>query len=59
MLRRNNIGIGGEDGQAMLEYVLLTTVVVVLSISSYLTGWVQGIQGNLQMVLLLVSLPCP
>jgi len=51
--------MGGEDGQAMLEYVLLTTVVVVLSISSYLTGWVQGIQGNLQMVLLLVSLPCP
>lgn len=59
MPRRNNMAMGGEDGQAMLEYVLLTTVVVVLSISSYLTGWVQGIQSNLQMVLLLVSLPCP
>ena len=51
--------MGAEDGQAMLEYVLLTTVVVVLSMASYFTGWVQGIQSNLQMVLLLVSLPCP
>jgi len=47
-------------GQAMLEYVLLSTMVVIVGISAYSwTGWFQGIQGYMHDLLLNVALPIP
>lgn len=47
-------------GQAMLEYVLLSTMVVIAGISAYSwTGWFQGIQGYMHDMLRNVALPIP
>ncbi len=46
-------------GQAMVEYVLLTVLVVVGSMVMYVNGWVPDIRRQLHDVLAVVSLPFP
>jgi len=43
----------------MLEYALLTSVVLIAGISVYMTGWFEGVQNYLCDVLFIVSLPMP
>lgn len=56
MLRLN------DNGQAMLEYVLLNVLVVIagtgIAVFSW-TNWLGGIQGYLQDILANVTLPIP
>ncbi|NCC52767.1 MAG: hypothetical protein EOM20_16350 [Spartobacteria bacterium] len=48
-----------ESGQAMLEYALLTVIVVIASMASYMTGWMPGIRQQIHDILAVVSLPFP
>ncbi|OQA29861.1 MAG: hypothetical protein BWY59_00057 [Verrucomicrobia bacterium ADurb.Bin345] len=49
-----------NKGQAMLEYVLLTTLVVIAGLSTYTwTGWFDGIQDYMHDLLANVNLPIP
>ncbi len=61
MLKRktNNCSII-DKGQAMLEYALLSSLVVVAGIAFYtVSGWFEGIQNFLADLLLGISLPFP
>ncbi len=49
----------GTTGQAMLEYALLTSIVVVAGLAFYMTGWFEGVQNYVYDILLGVSLPLP
>ncbi len=59
-MQPNNKGWAGRIdvvGQAMLEYVLLTALVVVLGLVAYAFNWFKGVQDYIYDVLLGVSLP--
>jgi len=59
IIRKTAEGGMGRTGQAMLEYALLTSIVVVAGLSFYMTGWFEGVQNYVYDVLLGVSLPLP
>ena len=46
-------------GQAMLEYALLTVIVVVGSMATYVNGWLPDIRRLVHDVLAMVTLPFP
>ena len=59
VIRKAAEGGMGRTGQAMLEYALLTSIVVVAGLSFYMTGWFEGVRNYVYDVLLGVSLPLP
>lgn len=49
-----------QDGQAMLEYVLLTSLVVVASFAVYVRGsWFSAVQQVVHDALTVITLPIP
>ena len=48
-----------EDGQAMLEYSILSSMMVVATMVVYQSGWVFHMQENLRQTLVIIGLPFP
>ena len=58
-MERNTFFAKEESGQAMLEYVLLTVIVVIGAMVTYVAGWLPDIQQQVHDILAVVSLPFP